>query len=77
MKIVVPEDGDHISAIRVVEGQRKAEREIDPLSLEGGQRNNNGHDQADPEELNPYEDEQPEAALATDSDPPDIDLIDR
>ena len=42
VKIVVPEEGDHISAIRVVEGQRKAEREIDPRSLDGDLHKNNG-----------------------------------
>ena len=34
--------GDYISAIRVVEGQRKAEREIDPESLNGELGNGNG-----------------------------------
>ena len=59
VKIVVPEEGDHISAIRVVEGQRKAEREIDPRSLDGDLHKNNGEDQVGAELRNGDSEGQP------------------
>ena len=77
VKIVVPEEGDHISAIRVVEGQRKAEREIDPRSLDGDLHKNNGEDQVGAELRNGDSEGQPAQVLESDSDTPGIDPGDR
>ncbi len=44
VKIVLPESGDNISAIRVLDQRRQAAKEIDPATLQNGNGNGNGHE---------------------------------